>query len=69
MKQLPLNFFIHLQDRLIKRGFKQLKLDPCLFLNGKVVCLIYVNDCLFYAVKVDRWDFPTCIIQVEKILV
>ena len=51
MKQSPLNFFIHLRDGLFECGFTQLKLDPCLFLNGKVVCLIYVDDCLFYAVN------------------
>ena len=49
MRQSPLNFYLHLKNGLEQRGFKQSKIDPCLFYSGKVICLIYVDDCLFFA--------------------
>ena len=30
------------------RGFIQSQCDPCLFTSPTVVCLVYVNDCLFF---------------------
>jgi len=50
LRQSPLNFFNTLKDGLEARGFKQMKLlDPCLFCSDDVVCLTYVDDCLFFA--------------------
>ena len=49
MKQSPLNFYLHLKKGLEQRGLKQSKIYPCLFYNGKVICLVYVDDCLFFA--------------------
>ena len=43
-----MNFFLHLKKGLEERGFTQSKFDPCLFLNNKVICLVYVDDCLFF---------------------
>jgi len=47
MCQSPRNFFNHLKGNLIKSGFAQSKTDPCLFFTEKVVCVVYVDDCLF----------------------
>jgi hypothetical protein len=47
--QSPLNFFQHLKDGLEARGFVQSKYDPCLFVSEKVICLCYVDECLFFA--------------------
>ena len=54
LRQLPLNVFLHLKKGLEQRGFEQLKLDPCLFFNDKVIFLIYVDDCLFFVRKMDN---------------
>lgn len=49
LRQAPLNFFLHLKQGLESRGFKQSQFDPCLFISEKVICLCYVDDCLFFA--------------------
>ena len=49
LRQAPLKFFEHLSEQLEKRGFKaQKEIDPCLFLHKDMVCLVYVDDCLFF---------------------
>ena len=35
--------------RLLKVGFEKCKSEPCMFTCGEVVCIVYVDDCLFYA--------------------
>jgi Reverse transcriptase (RNA-dependent DNA polymerase) len=42
--QAPRLWFEHLKDKLEKRGFKQSKLDPCLFYSGKIYLVCYVDD-------------------------
>ena len=57
MKQSPLVWFNHLKAGLEKRGFKASASDPCLFLHQDVICLVYVDDCLFFArdqMKIDE---------------
>ncbi len=49
LKQSPKNFFKHLKERLEHVGVTQSSCDPCLFLKGDVTCLVYVDDCLFFA--------------------
>ena len=49
LRQSPLNFFLHLKDGLEARGFRQSELDPCLFISAEVLCLCYVDDCLFFS--------------------
>ena len=51
LRQAPLNFFLSLKEGLEARGFVQSEHDPCLFVSEKVICLCYVDDCLFYAVN------------------
>ena len=47
--QSPVNFFRHLKGNLEKVGFKQSTNDPCLFISETVICLVYVDDCLFFS--------------------
>jgi len=47
LRQSPRNFFLHLKGNLGRAGFRQSKMDPCLFIAEHVVCCVYVNDCLF----------------------
>ncbi|GAX10397.1 hypothetical protein FisN_3Lu622 [Fistulifera solaris] len=56
LRQSPLNFFKTLKKGLEDRGFRQSKNEPCLFLSDKVVCLTYVDDCLFFARDVSDID-------------
>lgn len=49
LRQSPRNFFEHLKGVLLKCGFQQSACDPCLFVADRVLCLTYVDDCLFFA--------------------
>ena len=49
LAQSPLNWFKRLKRGLEHRGFKPSKMDPCLFISKQVLCLVYVDDCLFFA--------------------
>jgi len=42
-------FFLHLKENLEKVGFVQSDADACLFVSEKVICLVYVDDTLFFA--------------------
>ena len=57
LKQSPRNFFLHLKSKLESIGFKNNEeVDPCLFVSDKVVCLVYVDDTLFYSSKQEYID-------------
>ena len=46
----PQEFFRFLKSKLEAVGFSQAsKIDPCLFISEKVICLVYVDDTLLYA--------------------
>ena len=51
LKQAPLVWFERLRDGLLERGFRQSAIEPCLFIQAKtgLICLVYVDDCLFFA--------------------
>ena len=49
LKQSPLKWFQKLCSGLKARGFKQSAIDPCLFLKDDIVCVVYVDDCLFFS--------------------
>jgi Reverse transcriptase (RNA-dependent DNA polymerase) len=51
LKQAPRNFFLHLKSKLEAAGFTQSKSDPCLFISDTVICLVYVDDTLFFSPK------------------
>ena len=52
--QAPKLFYEHLKKNLLSRGFRPSPFDPCLFLNDKVICLVYVDDCLFFSPHQDN---------------
>ena len=45
----PREFFKYVVEKMDKCGMKQSDLDPCLFVSDKVVCIVYVDDFLFWA--------------------
>ena len=49
LNDAPLRWFEKLFCQLKKHGFCQSLVDPCLFLHPKMVCICWVDDCLFYA--------------------
>jgi hypothetical protein len=57
LKQSPRNFFQHLKGKLEGIGFTSMTdIDPCLFISDKVICLVYVDDTLFYSPKSEYID-------------
>jgi hypothetical protein len=54
LKQSPINFFLFLKSKLETAGFRNKEeIDPCLFISDKCICLVYVDDTLFYAPKAE----------------
>ena len=49
LRQSPRNFFLHLKNKMENVGFVQSDADPCLFVHQDMICLVYVDDCLFFA--------------------
>jgi hypothetical protein len=49
LAQSPLNWFMTLREGLERQGFRSSDLDLCLFIRDDVICLVYVDDCLFFA--------------------
>ena len=45
----PQRWFEKLSAALEKAGLKASANDPCLFLGDKVICVVYCDDCLFFA--------------------
>ena len=42
-------WYENLQDGLLESGFVTSKVDPCLFMSKTVICVVYVDYCLFWA--------------------
>ena len=38
-----------LRNGLLERGIVMSKVDPCLFMYKTVICVVYVDDCFFWA--------------------
>jgi len=57
LKQSPINFFNFIKGKLENAGLKsQETVDPCLFISDKVICLVYVDDTLFFSPKKEYID-------------
>ena len=51
LRQSLRNFFLHLKEKLEQPhiGFHQSKSNPYLFISDKVLCLVHVNNTLFFS--------------------
>ena len=52
----PHYWHLHLEQALIKRGFKPSDTDLCLYLKNGILVLTYVDDCLFFAKDTAKID-------------
>ena len=64
LRQSATNWFKKLSKGLRKLGFRPSKYEPCLFYTGKVICLTYVDDCLFFARK--REDIEAVVNSLDR---
>ena len=46
LKQAPRIFYLKLEKVLLQMGFKQSRVDPCIYLKGDIRLLVYVDDLL-----------------------
>jgi hypothetical protein len=67
LKQSLRNFFLCLKGNLEAVGLQQSEADPCLFVNDKVICLVYVDDTLFFAKEMS--DIDDLIEDLQKTMV
>ena len=49
LKQAAFHWNELLRSGLLKLGFKQSEMDPCLFLKKGIICAVYVDDTMFLA--------------------
>jgi hypothetical protein len=49
LKQASYNWHNLLKSGLLKLGFQQSEHEPCLFLKDSIICIVYVDDTLFFA--------------------
>ena len=47
--EAPRLWYEKLKAGLEKRGIKATIADPCLFISENIICIVYVDDCLFFA--------------------
>ena len=65
LKQAAVCWFDKLKDGLLAQGWTQPlpHLEPCLFVKKGVICLVYVDDCLFFAR--DKTQIDTYIKEIQ----
>ena len=49
LRQSPRAFWKYMVQKMEACGMSQSKLDPCLFVGDKVICVCFVDDLLFWA--------------------
>ena len=64
LKQAAFNWNHHLTAGLQALGFKPSKTVPCLFLRTDIICVIYVDDTIFFAKS--KSTIENVIIQLKK---
>jgi len=54
LKQASVNWIQLLTYGLELVGFKESKIDTCLFINPSIICFVYVDDTLFFPKKTNK---------------
>jgi hypothetical protein len=53
---------LYLTEKLQRCGLKQSQLDPCLFIGSRVICIVYVDNLLFWSPKEEYiYEFGECL--------
>lgn len=65
LRQSPRAFWKYMVERMEACGMPQSKLDPCLFVGEKVLCICYVDDLLFWAK--DEKDIHNLAVQLREL--
>ncbi len=47
--QSPRAFWKYITEKLVACGLEQSQFDPCLFVGTKVICVVYVDDIIFWS--------------------
>ena len=55
-KQAAANWFEMLRNNLMRQGFKQSAIDPCLLLKNDMIVVTYVDDCLIFSDSKEKID-------------
>ena len=53
----------HIKDGLLKQGFKQSNVDPCLFTKGVVLLVLYIDDAAFFSPDPKAIDQEVALLQ------
>ena len=56
-------FWKYITEKLEACGLKQSKFDPCLFVGPDVMCIVYVDDLIFWSrdvANIDRVAMELC---------
>jgi hypothetical protein len=54
LRQSPRAFWKYITEKLESCGLKQSKFDPCLFIGPDVMCIVYVNNLIFWSCDVGQ---------------
>ncbi len=66
LRQSPRAFWLYLTEKLERCSLKHSKLDPCLFISSRVICIVYVDDLLFWSPKEEYiYEFGECLCAEE----
>ena len=57
------NFYLYLKNKLEKFEFVQSKANSCLFFRPDIICLVYVDDCIF--LDPDSSNFETMLTKLR----
>ncbi len=63
LSQSPRAFWKYITKKLKLCGLKQSKFDPCLFIGPDVMCIVYLNDLIFWScdiTNIDRLAMELC---------
>ncbi len=66
LKQSSRYFFEYISERLIKLGLSPSKYDPSLFMNDKMIVIIYVDDILIYGRRGEESQIDELIEALKK---
>ena len=56
LRQSPRAFWKYITEKLEKCGLQQSKFDPCLFVGPNVMCIVYVDNLIFWSRDVANID-------------